>query len=616
MSEDPGHRPAIAAHRVLGHGRGAALLRPDGELDWWCPDRFDATPLLWSLLDRDGASARWSGAHAVAWDDRPAGPTARTTVRIAGRRVGLWDGLVPAGSATAIVRLTRRDDDLSGAEAGRCGAREPIVHRLRLGGFDARVAHWDATSAAHATCAAATVIGIGGTTVQVDGSEVRCRVPASTSSWSGFALCTDPRAAVGWDAHQAVDALTTAERDDERSMTRIRLPYHHPERVTDALYVLHALTDADTGAPVASVTTSLPEAIGASRQFDYRYSWLRDSAAAVATASLLGHTRAARRYISFLASLRERDDDGLTPMTTTTGDAAPNERVVDDVAGWGGSRPVRVGNAAKDQLQLDAVATVLEALWVHLVNGGSRRDLWPLVDWLAERLARAPFEATSGIWELRTPRLLVTDELARWVGLHHAIRLRRVLRPFARRPAWVTARDAARGRVEAAIDANSGTLPQSFGTDVPDAAALLLATNRLLGETDPRTERIVRTTIARLEEGSFLRRYPPGSDDFDGVEAPFVPASWWAVSALCVIGDLAGAEQRADAMCTRLPRLLPEEWDVVAEHGLGNVPLLWSHSQAARALFDLHALRIRRRTGPVGLRVWRVARYLRLRVHR
>jgi GH15 family glucan-1,4-alpha-glucosidase len=211
---------------------------------------------------------------------------------------------------------------------------------------------------------------------------------------------------------------------------------------------------------------------------------------------------------------------------------------------------------------------------------------------------------------------LVTDELARWIGLRYAVRLRRVLRPWVRRATWITTRDQAGRRVAAAWDPVRGLLPQSVGPSTPDAATLLAAIHECFGPDDPRAGRLVRSTIAALEEGPFLRRYPSGTDDFAGVEATFVPASWWAISALCAIGDLPAAEARADAMCARLPRLLPEEWDVVAEHGLGNAPLLWSHSQAARALYDLHALRIRRRFGRLGHATWRIGRFLRLRFSR
>jgi hypothetical protein len=125
VNADAYHRPALGSHRLLGQGRGAALIDPAGTIDWWCPEHMDAPPLLWSLLDGEGASSRWVGARIAAWDERPAGPTAHTTVRIGGCRVELWDGLVRFGDGTALIRLVRAAHD-----------GYPVEHRLRLGGFD------------------------------------------------------------------------------------------------------------------------------------------------------------------------------------------------------------------------------------------------------------------------------------------------------------------------------------------------------------------------------------------------------------------------------------------------------------------------------------------------
>lgn len=505
-------QPVRSIHRLLGQGRGAALIDPRGTIDWWCPERFDAEPLLWALLDRDGAASTWIGAELATWDERPAGPTAHTTVRIGGCRMELWDGLVDLGDGSALIRLIRGPNDGHGVE-----------NVVGIGGFGGSVVPSGSVRA----------IAVGAAGVFTDGDVVRCRLETSSSEWRGFALVMGA-STVDDGTDWAVEALRRAERDDARSMRDVRLPHYHPQRATDALHVLHAMTDAGSGAPVAAVTTSLPEAIGATRNYDYRYSWLRDAAYAVATASLLGHLDASRRYLGFLGELRDRYGEHVMPLTTSDGEPVPAEREVPDVEGWAGSQPVRTGNAAAGQRQLDAVATALEAIWVHLSNGGAGgREVWLLVDWLAELLVRAPMEPTSGIWELREPQLLVTEELARWVGLDHAIRAQRLLRPWSRRPSWHTMRAVARRRVEGAFDDTTGLIPQSFdGATTPDAALLLAATNGFFRQGDPRLARLVRGLIAALDEGPFLRRYPPLSDGLDGREGSFLPASWWAVSAL------------------------------------------------------------------------------------
>lgn len=598
MSTARDHRPPLGAHRLLGEGRGAALIRLDGEIDWWCPDRFDAAPALWSLLDPRGGRSAWQDAEIAAWEGGPAGPTTRTVVRIHGRRVRLWDGVVNLGDGSVIVRLARVD-----------GQPVELVHRLSLGGFDGRSDPW-LSEGARGRHGGFAVLADDATT---DDGGLTIRVTARADDWTGFAISTtalDARPDLG-------ELLDAAEARASDRMRRIRLPRRHPNRATDALRVLHVLTDERSGAPVASATTSLPEAPGGTRQFDYRYSWLRDSALAISTAVLLGHIDAAEDYLGFVASVVEHAGEHLIPLTTTDGGPVPSERSVRGVTGWAGSTPVRVGNEATTQRQLDSIAAIIESVSTYAHAGGTLTPrLRGVVDQLASMLADAPFAPTSGIWELREPARLVSEELARWYGLDQALRLLRRRRPWGRRSAWSAARAGARSRIEAAWDEETGRLPQRFdGADAtPDASTLLAATSGFWGRRDPRLVAHVRATVAALEQGPFLRRYPSTEDGFDGREGAFLPASWWAVRALAVIGDLDAAQARADDMCAQLPPLLPEEWDVESSEGLGNTPLLWSHSEAARALYTLERERHRARYGTLPVLAWDRIRALRSRL--
>lgn len=593
------HRPPLASHRLIGQGQGAALLRPTGEIDWWCPNRFDADPLLWSLLDPDGGAAAWCDVELATWNGWPAGPTTRTVLRHGDARVETWDGLLQFGSGTVLVRLARTLDR-------PC----TLQHRLRCGGFGGSPAvRWtlglDEAASGGLRVVGRHRLGRGGdllTQIDVDGR------------WNGLAVladCGDERVTID----DMVDLMDAADRDELRFLQRIQLPHDHSSRAIDALRVLRALTDSRTGAPVAAPTTSLPEAPGGTRQFDYRYTWLRDSAYACATAALLGRVEASAAYLEFIAELVERPDNGLTPLFTSRGERPPDEKVVDDVAGWAGSQPVRTGNDATRQHQLDSIATILDAIYVHLRCGGRGRGrTWALVDHLAGLLVDAPFAASSGIWEMRTPKRLVSEELARWIGLDTALHIRALLRPWVRRCGWKAARDAARVRVEAAYDSERTMLPQSFdGPFVPDASTLLACIHGFFSRRDERAHRLVLATVAALEEGSFLRRYPPTPDEFVGIEATFLPASWWAVSALAAVGELDAARRRADDMCAQLPPLLSEEWDVEQRICLGNTPLLWSHTEAARALYNLHTARIRKRFGAPGVAAYNISRFVRIR---
>ena len=593
------HRPPLASHRLIGQGRGAALLRPTGEIDWWCPNRFDAEPLLWSLLDPQGGAAAWLEVELATWDGWPAGPTTHTVLRRGQDRVETWDGLLQVGSGTALIRLVRS-----------LSAPCVLSHRLRCGGFAGGAAvHWtlgdDEATGADLRVLGRHRCGRHGELL----TDVRV-----SERWSGLAVlsgCDHERVTIA----DLVELMEDADRDEDRFLERIQLPHDHSSRAVDALRVLRALTDPETGAPVAAPTTSLPEAPGGTRQFDYRYTWLRDSAYACATAALLGRVGASRDYLAFIADLIDRHDEGLTPLFTTAGERPPSETVVNDVSGWAGSTPVRVGNDATQQRQLDSITTILDAISVHIRCGGrASRQTWDLVEHLAELLVEAPFAPSSGIWEMRAPRRLVSEELARWIGLETALRLRAILRPWKRRPLWRVARDAARARVEASFDTERGMLPQSFdGPFVPDASALLACIHGFFPRRDPRARRLALSTVAALEQGSFLRRYPPIADEFEGTEATFLPASWWAVSALAAVGETDAARLRADDMCAQLPPLLSEEWDAEQRMCLGNTPLLWSHTEAARALYNLHTARIRKRFGIIGVAVYNVNRYARIR---
>ena len=398
-------------------------------------------------------------------------------------------------------------------------------------------------------------------------------------------------------------------------LERARLPRHHPERAADALSVLEACTYRPSGSIVAAPTTSLPEAPGADRQFDYRYSWLRDASLGISVAALLGNRSAAEQYLRFVVGLSLGGDPPTAPVTDVRGQPVPVEREIDGVAGWAGSLPIRVGNGAGGQVQHDALGLVMEGISVHLQTGATLDDdTWSLVRAAADRAASAALGPTNGIWEFREPRHLLSADIGRWICLDRAVWIARGWRPWARRRHWKKARDQLRDRVLGAIDAEGG-LPQTYdGHALPDASALMVVVFGMLSHRDYGADRLVQTTINRLGVGPYLYRYEPGSDDgFTGKEGAFLPVCWWAVSALAIVGRLREARARADALCARLPRLLAEEVDPDTGESLGNIPLVWSHAEAARAMYVLDAASIRARFGTATLWAWRIVRYARLR---
>jgi GH15 family glucan-1,4-alpha-glucosidase len=415
-------------------------------------------------------------------------------------------------------------------------------------------------------------------------------------------------------AEQLLDRLRQIASRQEERLATVRLPRTHPERALDALRVLDALTIGD--GVLASATTSLPEAVPGDRCFDYRYCWLRDAALSVSVASLLGADDSARSFLTF--AQRQLGDDPLAapPVATIGGGPVPEEREVPGVAGWGGNGPVRVGNAAGSQVQYDALGLLVEAVSVHLQLGASLNPAcWGVVCAVADSLVDPDERRTSGIWELRTPRQLVSGDIGRWLALDRAIWIARGWRPWSRRRHWKRARDQVRQRVLDALD-DEGGLPQSYDdrSPKPDASALMVVVFGMLGPRDPRADRLVDATLARLGAWPFVYRYEPGSDDgFEGREGAFLPTSWWAISALAKLGRIEEAESRLEALDRVVPRLMSEEIDPESLQSLGNVPLVWSHMEAVRALYVLDAAQRRHHYGPVGLWTWRIARYLQQR---
>ncbi|GAC1607847.1 MAG: glycoside hydrolase family 15 protein [Mycobacteriales bacterium] len=593
--------PPIAAHRLLGDGSSTALLRPAGEVDWWCAPEMDDPPVLWSLLDGDGAAARWVDVRLASSSGRAAGPALDTVLHTARGRLECRDGLHCAGDrGSSLIRLVRGiDEDLD------------LVHELSLGGFDQPWSAWDG---AGTTVAERKVRVLGGDSIG-DGRVLRTRMHAGRGEWTALVVTFDPQRTA--DIATLIADLDSAVREDDELLDSAILPKHSPERARDALRVLRMCTYAKTGAVIAAPTTSLPEAPGYGRQWDYRFSWLRDASLAVSVASLLGRRDLAESYLAFVLDMTKERKLPSGPMTTVRGQDVPAERSVSDVVGWGGSLPVRIGNDAKDQVQYDALGLLVEAVSVYLQEGGGLHgNVWELVRAIADDVSGDNLDREiSGIWELRDPRPLISADIGVWLALDRAIWIARGWRPRTRRRHWIKARRAARNRVLAALQ-DDGGLPQSYGDGErsADASALMAVVFRMLDRRDPRASRLVDATVAALDAAPFLYRYEPGdSDGFDGIEGAFLPASWWVVSALAGCGRLEEAEERARALDRALPALMPEEMDPESRQGLGNAPLVWSHMEAARAMYLLDSATVRARVGPWGLALWRLARWWRAR---
>ena len=613
----PAWAPPLEALRVVGDGRSVAMLAPDASVQWWCAPEFDDQPLCWRLLDAEGGTARFPHLQYVDADAAPAGATATTVLRDAAGVVDVRDGIVRRGNGVAFVRLLRRRHT-SAADA-------LVEHHLRLGGFDAPRVHWtveaDAATATLTSPSKDRALSVRGGQPAVCGDTLISRLQVTPDAWTAVVIGLDADADADADGSpdQLLEELVRLDAAEHRRLRHRTLPRSQPGRALDALAVIRACTSHATGAVVAAPTTSLPEAPGHDRQFDYRYTWLRDASLSTAVAALLGKGDDARRYLEFVHAAWGQKDLLSQPMLTVRGGPVPDERDVDGVSGWAASLPIRVGNGASTQRQYDSLGLFAEAVSVYVQVGGKLDNAtWTLVRRLADQItADDPdqIKDSNGIWEMRTAGPLVDGDIGRWLLLDRAIWIARGWRPWTRRSHWKAARETVRNRILSALD-EDGLLPQAYGQDpaLPDASALMAVAFGLFDDGDARAGRLVDALLARLGSGPYLYRYPPGGDDgFSGVEGAFLPMSFLAVTALAQLGRVEEAEQRLTRLCASLPRLLSEEVDPQTGRLLGNTPLVWSHAELARAAYVVDAAKRRKRWGAAGSWAWRLQRYLRLR---
>jgi GH15 family glucan-1,4-alpha-glucosidase len=571
----------VRSLRLVSGALTSALVDGHGSIVWWCAPRPDDGPLFWRLLGPEGGTVSWCDVVDVRPDDddETANACLGMEITVPGGRFHVLDWLVDGLLVRTLEALDRPVTAVAEVVRASLDPEAPLP--------DLDVVGADRT--------------------KVEGSTIRVELDVEPGRRRHLVLSAGPT-----DRYDLDVALAERQRSWKQVSRRVRLPRDHPQRAMDALRVLSACTYALTGAVIAAPTTSVPEAPGGDRQWDYRYSWLRDASIAASVASQLGQPRAGDRYLAFVCGRTGLGEGDKDPIVTVTGDELPPERALAREL-WHGGGPVRVGNGAADQEQVDALGFFGEALWTHRSHGGRvSRHQRRIVARLADDLVSAP-APSNGIWELRDEHDLVSAEIGRWLLLDRASRLRRLHHPW-RRPvaSWRSAATEAAERVRRTID-DRGFVPLTFDgpwSDEPDATGLLAVIVGLVPPSDPLAGRLVDRTIDLLGDGPFLRRYRTSVDDgFHGEEGAFVPASWWAVSALAILGRIEEAEARADAMCEALPLLIPEEWEVGAGESRGNLPLLWSHMEAARALYLLHTARIRRRTGRLGLGIWRAWRF-------
>ncbi|HEU4657698.1 MAG TPA: glycoside hydrolase family 15 protein, partial [Capillimicrobium sp.] len=352
--------------------------------------------------------------------------------------------------------------------------------------------------------------------------------------------------------------------------------------------VLRALTFEETGAIVAAPTTSLPEVPGGERNWDYRYSWIRDSSFAVRSLGELGLEDAAHRFGRFVLRSAAGHVDELQILFAVDGAHRVAEQVV-DLAGYGGARPVRIGNAAAGQRQVDALGELVRTRhdW-HARGVPCDADDWRFVRSLVEYAARAWREPDRGLWEWRDgPRHFVHSKAACWAALDRGIRLARELDPTAPVDEWAAEREAVGEAIATeGFDERRGTFRQAFGHDDLDAAVLLLPVTGVVAWDDERMLSTADVIAERLDDDGLVRRYD-ADDGLAGREGAFLPCSFWLAELYARQGRLERARETYErALQAASPLgLLSEEYDTRTGQALGNFPQALTHlAQVAAAV--------------------------------
>jgi GH15 family glucan-1,4-alpha-glucosidase len=576
----------IADYALIGDCHSSALVGRDGSIDWACFPRFDSPAVFCRLLD-----ARAGGAFGLTPDDvRHVRRFYLDDTNVLVTEFTCEDGAVeltdcmPVGpldpdeptqvtSCHAILRRLR-------CTGGAVTVRLAIAPRFEYGLFVPRFVLIDERSAEIVGGADSLWI-TSSAPLEVERDQVSAawRLEQGTEIWVEAAWY--PSHVRG--ASRGVGELALRlERTVEFWRTWVEQSWYdgeHRGAVRRSALTLKALTYAPTGAVVAAPTTSLPESMGGTRNWDYRYTWIRDATLTLISLVVLGFRDEAERFKSWLERTGAGRPQDLQIMYGICGERSLPERELTYLAGHRDSPPVRVGNGAVKQMQLDAYGQILEAAYLYGRAGGDLTPLnWDFLAGLTETVCDRWRMPDHGIWEIRdVPRHFTHSKLNCWVALDRAVRMARSLGVTRGVGHWARERDAIRDYLfeEAAAD---GWFPQAVGVEAADASTLLLPAMGFLPTRHPLAQRTIERVRQELEQDGLLHRYRV-ADGLVGNEGAFLLCSFWLVDCLTHSGEL----DQAEALLERLlglandVGLYSEEIDPASGEALGNFPQAFTH---------------------------------------
>ncbi|MEU6219811.1 glycoside hydrolase family 15 protein [Streptomyces sp. NPDC047022] len=578
----------IEDYALIGDMQTAALVCRDGTVDWLCLPRFDSHAVFAGLLGTE-EHGFWRLGPAHAPDTEPPCATRRTYRGESLILESEWD--TPRGTVRVTDFMPPRDGapQLIRIVEGVTG-RVPMRSALRMRFSYGRVVPW--------------VHKHEGRTVAVAGPDsVWFDTQSETygkglTTYADFTVAPGDRIAftISWQpSHKEPPPLPEPEQSLDATAAFWRewvdhCTYHGPyrEAVVRSLITLKALTYAPTGGIVAAPTTSLPEEIGGVRNWDYRYTWLRDAAITLSSLLRTGYRDEARAWREWLLRAVAGDPENLQIMYGIAGERELGEAELDWLPGYENSAPVRVGNGAAHQLQLDVYGEVTEALHLAHMTGLARNDYASLLQLkLIRYLEQHWDEPDEGIWEVRGPRRhFVHSKVMAWVAVDRTIKLLESGDADGPLEKWRELRDDIHRDVcEKGYDKERNTFTQSYGSRELDASLLLIPQ---MGFLPPDDKRVIGTIEAIQRELStsdgFILRYPTsgeeeGVDGLPGDEGAFLACSFWLADDLAMIGRVDEARKLFEKLLALRNDLglLAEEWDPRLQRQVGNFPQAFSH---------------------------------------
>ena len=586
----------IEDYGLIGDLHTAGLVSRGGGIDWLCFPRFDSAACFAALLG-DEENGHWTIA--------PASGTDSTSRRYRGDSLVLENEWVtPDGTARVIDFMPVRDDlpDVVRIVEGVSG-RVPMRSRMRIRFDYGHIVPWVRRSDGQ-LCAVAGPDSLWfRSPVENRGVELSTVSDFTVAAGDrlGFSLTWNPSHRPAPREVDPVKALDETEAYWRRWSSRaICDPGEHAPAVMRSLITLKALTYAPTGGIAAAATTSLPEQLGGARNWDYRYCWLRDATMTLHAMIGSGYHDEAKAWREWLVRAVAGDPKDMQIMYGLDGTRRLAEYELPWLAGYAGSRPVRIGNAASEQLQLDVYGEVMDALEVTRAAGlAVDHDVWSMQRLVMDYLEGHWRDPDNGLWEMRGDRQQFThSKVMTWVAADRAVRGIEQWGLPGPVDRWKAMRDGIRADVLAhGYDAELGSFVQAYGSKELDAALLLVPAVGFLPGDDPRVIGTIEAIQRELQLDGFVRRYltrdAAGADGLTGEEATFVVCTFWLADALCLAGRRDEAKQTYERILALRNDLglLSEEYDTRRRRQVGNVPQAYSHIgivNTARNLSSAH----------------------------